>query len=73
MALFPMSSTLSPLNVDLTIAQTQAVTLGQGSLTDSTPDLTALISGPAIFLMSLFLLSAMIAVLVELRAERKDS
>ena len=73
MALFPMSSTLSPLNVDLAIAQTQAVSLAQRSLTDSTPDLTALVSGPAIFLMALFLLSAMIAVIFEMRAERKDA
>ena len=73
MALIPMSSTLSPVNLDVAIAQVQAASIGQGSIAQSTPDLTALISGPAIFLMALFLLSAMIAVVLEVRAERKET
>ena len=67
-----MRALQSSLHAFLSETQTQAASLEQSSATVTTPDFTARISGPATYGMALLLLSASIAILLELRMERDD-
>lgn len=67
-----MRALQSSLHAFLSETQTQAASLEQSSAAETTPDFTALISGPATYGMALLLLSASIAILLELRMERDE-